>query len=114
MDFTDLYKQNDVSVSPTGQFIAIVVLHRVIIRDTISLSIKHVFTAADNISYIKWSPDSDLILAVSKSKVFIWRLSSEWDASIDLAFDGNVVFWAGNRHVITLNSLAVLLDLFRI
>ena len=113
MDFSDLYKSTAAKFSPNGAFIAIALLHRVVIRDAASLQIIHVFSATDNIGHLVWSPDSTLIAAASFKKAFVqvWKLDDiDWHARISLSSPFglvNYVWTPDSRHIMTFSELHV-------
>jgi WD40 repeat protein len=67
MDFSDIFKQtgNHGYFSPQGNYVATVVGHKLVIRDTETLQIVNIMVAMDQISYIEFSPDQEYILCVS-------------------------------------------------
>ncbi|KAJ1558724.1 WD repeat-containing protein wrap73, partial [Nowakowskiella sp. JEL0078] len=88
MDFTELYKQtsNLCVFSPNGVYLATAVQYRVVIRDSQTLQILHLFSFPDAVQQLLWAADSTLILAASHktSRVYIWSIEdTEWSAKIE-------------------------------
>ncbi|TPX37741.1 hypothetical protein SmJEL517_g00601 [Synchytrium microbalum] len=111
MDFSDQYKQssNLVQYSPNGLYILTAVQHRVVIRDSDSLQIKHLFACIDNVSEIGWSSDSELVLCASYKlgAIQIWSLAdSAWTCRIDEGAGGlsSVRFTPDARHVMSFSE----------
>ncbi|KAI9202344.1 quinon protein alcohol dehydrogenase-like superfamily [Polychytrium aggregatum] len=106
MDFTELYKQSSglCYFSPNGQYLATAVQHRLVIRDSESLQILHLFSCVDEVQDIAWSPDSDLILCASYrlSVIQVWSLRDpEWTCKIDEGAAGLAsVKWAKDARSI--------------
>ncbi len=113
MDVSDLYKQDSTAYSPDGSFIAIALLHRVVIRDARTLQITNVFSSTDAIAQVSWSPDSRLVAGFSYKKAFvqIWNLDDcDWKAKINISAPfglTNVVWVPDSRHIMTYSELGV-------
>jgi WD40 repeat protein len=118
MDFSELYKQtgNLNKFSPNGLYIATAVHYRLVIRDADSLQILHLFQAAETISEMAWSNDSELIITVSYKTgiIQIWSLKDEkWAGKIEDGILGFTrVIWApDSRHLMSFSPLNVYLFL---
>ncbi len=115
MDFTELYKQTGqiCHFSPNGAYLAVVVLHRVVIRDADTLEIQHLFTATETLSKVVWSPDSALIAGISQKscQVFVWKLDDYgWQAKINegpLVGLTNAIWAPDSRHLIVFSNFGV-------
>ncbi|KAJ2491642.1 WD repeat-containing protein wrap73 [Coemansia sp. RSA 2050] len=127
MDFSDLYKQtnsNLVSFSPDGKYLAIVVEHRLIIRNSDSpKTIHRVFSCTyDSSPFIQdvgWSSDSLFIFTASYelNRVDVWCLADEsWRCSIvdQVSFIENAMWAPHGRHVLTFSELDLRLSIWSI
>jgi len=117
MDFTELYKQtgNLNKFSSNGLYIATAVHYRLVIRDADSLQILHLFQAADTISDLLWSNDSQLVITTCYKAgiIQIWNLKDEkWAGKIEDSILGfSRVIWApDSRHLVSFSPLNVLLS----
>ncbi len=112
MDFTELYKQTGqiCRFSPNGAYIAVVVLHRIVVRDAETLEIEHLFTATETLNDLVWSPDSQLIAGICAKANFVqvWRLEDpDWAAKVvegPLTGLTNAIWSPDSRHVITFSD----------
>ncbi|TPX54644.1 hypothetical protein SeMB42_g00189 [Synchytrium endobioticum] len=117
MDFSDQYRQSNclVQYSPNGLHILTAVQHRVVVRDSDSLQIQHLFACIDNVSDIGWSADSQLILCANYKlgAIQIWRIREHahdagevWTCRIDEGAGGlaNVRFTPDGRHVLSFSE----------
>lgn len=114
MDFSEVYKQSHMlcKFSPNGKYIAVVVQFRVVVRDTETMQILHLFTCTDHLQQIAWSKDSDLIACASYrlGAIQVWRLSDPtWSARIDEGVAGltNVLFAPDSRSLLTFSEYQV-------
>ncbi|KAI8325306.1 YVTN repeat-like/Quino protein amine dehydrogenase [Martensiomyces pterosporus] len=125
MEFTDLYKQSNsalVSFSPSGQFIAVAVEHRLIIRDAESPKRIHQvyscpYEAAPFIQELAWSADSEYILTASyaSNRVDVWSMEDEGFrcSIVDEVARVQRAQWSGDsRHVLTFGELDLRLSIW--
>ncbi|KAJ2408789.1 hypothetical protein GGI10_004790, partial [Coemansia sp. RSA 2530] len=127
MDFSDLYKQgnsNLVSFSPDGKYLAVVVEHRLIIRNSDSPKTIHrvfscTYDTAPFIQDVGWSTDSLFIFTASYelNRVDVWCLGDEsWRCSIvdEVCCIEKAVWAAHGRHVLTFSELDLRLSIWSI
>ncbi|KAJ2159488.1 hypothetical protein GGF46_002984 [Coemansia sp. RSA 552] len=125
MEFSDLYKQSNGSLvrfSPDGQYIAVAVEHRLIVRSSETPKrIVRVFScpyeAAPFIQELQWSSDSQYILTASyaTNRVNVWSIEDEsWRCSItDEVARVEKALWAkDSRHVLTFSELDLRLSIW--
>ncbi|KAJ3294247.1 WD repeat-containing protein wrap73 [Borealophlyctis nickersoniae] len=111
MDFTELYKQSHslCKFSPNGLYLATAVQFRVVIRDSETLQILHLFTCTDHVQQVAWAPDSDLVLCASfkLGLIQVFSLRDEgWTAKIDEGVAGcTAVEWTPDaRHLLSFSD----------
>lgn len=99
-DFTEIYKQSNslVCFSPNGEYLATGVQQRLVIRETQSLEIIQLYASLDDIQYLEFSSDSDLLLVCSykTNRYQVFSVSDEsWTAQFESGTCGlSKVVWA--------------------
>ncbi|CAG0915137.1 unnamed protein product [Notodromas monacha] len=88
MDFTELNKVSwfQAKFSPDGRFLARSTGQKLYLHEADSLLLRHVFSCADNIHTLEWSPDSSLILCAMNKRgmVQVWSVENlEWTCKIE-------------------------------
>ncbi|KAJ2546843.1 hypothetical protein EV175_005451, partial [Coemansia sp. RSA 1933] len=125
MEFSDLYKQENsalVRFSPDGKYIAVVVKHRLILRDSENPKRIHrvyscAYETAPYIQQVEWAPDSAHVLTASyaTSRVDVWSVEDEaWRCAItDEVARVERAQWArDSRHVLTFSELDLRLSVW--
>ena len=72
--------------SPDGEYVAVVVEYRILVREVDTLRVVQLYSCLDKIQSYQWSPDSKYILCVLKGRpiVQIWSLEEpDWTCKID-------------------------------
>ena len=117
-DFTEIYKQSSslVEFSKNGEYLATAVQQRLVIRETLSMEIIQLYACLDDIQYLEFSMDSDLILACSyKSNGYqVFSTTDEnWTAQFSSGTSGlSKVIWAPDaRHLLAFTEFDVILIL---
>ena len=88
MDFSEAYPFSGPhpQFSPDGEYVAVVVEYRILVREVDTLRVVQLYSCLDKIQSYQWSPDSKYILCVLKGKpiVQIWSLEEpDWMCKID-------------------------------
>ncbi|KAJ2726536.1 WD repeat-containing protein wrap73 [Coemansia sp. Benny D115] len=125
MEFTDLYKQSNsalVKFSPDGQYIAVAVEHRLIVRDAQTPKRIHrvyscAYETAPYIQEVAWSADSQYLLTASyqNNRVDVWSLDDEqWRCAIhdEVARIERAQWGPDSRHILTLSELDLRLSIW--
>ncbi|XP_022969756.1 WD repeat-containing protein WRAP73 isoform X1 [Cucurbita maxima] len=118
MEFTDSYKQTGpCCFSPNSRFIAVAVDYRLVVRDTLSFKVVHLFSCLDKISYIEWALDSEYILCglYKRPMIQAWSLTQpEWTCKIDDGPAGIAYArWSpDSRHILTTSDFQLRLTVW--
>ncbi|KAI9474565.1 hypothetical protein LPJ78_003979 [Coemansia sp. RSA 989] len=126
MEFSDLYKQSNSALakfSPDGQYIAVCVEHRLIVRD--SENPKRIHRVCSTrysspfIQQIEWAANSQYIMTASyvENQVDVWALHDEtWRCSItDQVARIEEARWApDSRHILTFSEFDLRLSIWGI
>jgi hypothetical protein len=115
-DFTEIYKQSNslVSYSKNGEYVATSVQQRLVIRETHSMEIIQLYACADDIQYLEFSSDNDLLLVCSyKNNGYqVFSTTDEtWTAQFNSGTCGlSKVMWAPDaRHILAFSEFDVFL-----
>ncbi|KAJ2851234.1 hypothetical protein IWW36_001255 [Coemansia brasiliensis] len=126
MEFSDLYKQSNSSLakfSPDGQYIAVCVEHRLIIRDSENPKRIHRVCSTSYsspfIQQIEWSANSSFIMTASymENQVDVWALHDEsWRCTItDQVARIEEAQWApDSQHILTFSEYDLRLSIWDI
>ncbi|KAJ2609658.1 hypothetical protein H4S08_003957 [Coemansia sp. RSA 1365] len=124
MEFSDLYKQSNAALakfSPDGQYIAVAVEHRLIVRDSENPKrIHRVFGSTYSAPFIQevaWSYNSQLVLTASytSNRVDVWSIEDEtWRCAItdEVARIERALWAPDSRHVLTFSELDLRLSIW--
>lgn len=99
MDFSEAYKFSgpEPVFSPDGRYLATSVDSRCVIRDSDSLAVVQIFSCADKIDKIAWSPNNTHVLCAlyHRSLLHVWSLdNASWICKIDEGPAGTLLFSA--------------------
>lgn len=88
MDFSEAYPFSGPhpQFSPDGEYVAVVVEYRVLVREVDTLRVCQLYSCLDKIQSYQWAPDSKYILCALKGRpiVQIWSLDEpDWTCKID-------------------------------
>ncbi|KAJ2743682.1 hypothetical protein GGI20_003573, partial [Coemansia sp. BCRC 34301] len=127
MEFSELYKQSNsnlVTFSPDGNYLAVAVEHRLIVRSssmpkTIHRVYSCVYDTAPHIQAIEWSSDSAFLLTASyeMNRVDVWSLADEtWRCSIvdEVSRIESAMWTPHGRHILTFSELDLRLSIWSI
>ncbi|KAL5033176.1 hypothetical protein BDV3_000189 [Batrachochytrium dendrobatidis] len=110
-DFSEIFKQSGshCKFSPDGEHLAIVLDHRLFVRNTETLQIVALFKCLDSIQDIGWSSDSVYIFCTSfrLGNIQVFSLTDEtWTAQMDEGLAGCVaVRWTPDaRHLLSFSD----------
>eukprot|EP00842_Homolaphlyctis_polyrhiza_P006033 jgi/Hompol1/6430/HPOL_002895-RA len=110
-DFSEIFKQSGslCRFSPNGEHFAVVLEHRLFVRNTETLQIVALFKCLDSIQDIGWSPDSCYLFCVSfrLATIQLFSIQDEsWTAQIDEGLAGCVaVRWTPDgRHLMSFSD----------
>eukprot|EP00026_Physarum_polycephalum_P009526 Phypoly_transcript_09653.p1 GENE.Phypoly_transcript_09653~~Phypoly_transcript_09653.p1 ORF type:complete len:449 (+),score=50.72 Phypoly_transcript_09653:22-1347(+) len=109
MDFSLFHGHGGSSLckfSPDGTLLATAAKFRLVVRNSESLEIVHIFSCLDNIQTIEWSSDSTYILCamLKRGTVQVWCINQpRWTCKIDEGLAGLVhARWSPDgRHILT-------------
>jgi hypothetical protein len=97
-----------VLISPSSQFIVSICVSRVTVRETISLTVVHVFQAVDKIDKVEFSPDSQYLLCAlySRNSIQVFSLiDKDWKCRINEGAAGMVnSFWSPDSRKVAVES----------
>lgn len=88
MDFSEAYPfaGPHPQFSPNGEYLAVVVEYRILIRSCDTLRVVQLYSCLDRIQFFDWSPDSKYVLCCLKGKpiVQIWSIDEpDWTCKIN-------------------------------
>lgn len=118
MEFTDAYKQTGpCCFSPNARYIAAAADYRLVIRDTLSFKVVHLFSCLDKISYIQWALDSEYLLCglYKRPTIQVWSIAQpEWTCKIDEGPAGIAYArWSpDSRHILTTSDFQIRLTVW--
>lgn len=119
INFSDLFKQTSghCHYSPDNSLLANSVSFRLVIRDSKTLEVVHIWKCLDEINKVQWSPDSSLILVVLKKRntIQIFNIDdTSWKCKIDFAniSIADALWLADSRHFMTIDELAIRIQLW--
>jgi WD40 repeat protein len=119
MELSEPFKHSGAAVfSPNGQYIATTVLHRVIVRDALSLNILQLFSCQDFVSDLAWAPDSNVlaVMVPKLSAVVCFSMSiPDWTAKISEGIAGvKSMEWSpDSRHLLIFTDFRVIHEMLK-